>query len=142
MAQDAFEAYFKDRWFHEVSLMTIEGQALDEAHTGVLAEQFYQTPMDFIWYQNTDTSVNGHVTDTEKWVRANIHENNINMKNEQDAINLGLHVNKQRKKVGKHSRFFPVARMLDDGLYRFAKGLSPHCYPNNPDFNFPSPYDS
>lgn len=140
MPQDAFEKMLMERWAHEAATLTIEGQALFESQLPVLYEQFDQTPKHFDWFQNSDISVSGHVTDTEQWVKSYIDEYHYSLLNQDNATNLALHINKQRKKAGKHNRFYPVARMLDDVLYRFAKGLSPNSFPGAPNHCFPNPY--
>ncbi|WP_422466715.1 hypothetical protein [Endozoicomonas sp. ALC013] len=36
--------------------------------------------------------------------------------------------------------FIPMSRMVDDWLFRFARGLSEWAYPQTPDGNFPNPF--
>jgi len=142
-----FEQELKRRWLKEALLMVVDSGAISVERTDKMKEQFAKTTMQFQWFKNTDLSVNGHVTDTEQWIRAGSVLHRINYLGETEAIELGFNINKMRKKVTisaqkkLHERFVPVARLLDDALFRFAQGLSFDQYPATDVGNFPCPYE-
>jgi hypothetical protein len=147
MSMFEFEQEFKRRWLKESLLMAVESGAISVESIDKMKEQFANTTMQFQWFKNTDLSVNGHVTDTEQWIRAGSVLHRINYLGETEAIELAFQINKTRKKVKistekkLHERFVPVARLLDDALFRFAQGLSFNKYSNTDAGNFPCPYE-
>jgi len=147
MSMQEFEQEFKRRWLQESLLMAVESGAISVESIDKMKEQFANATMQFQWFKNTDLSVNGHVTDTEQWIRAGSVLHRINYLGETEAIELAFQINKTRKKVKistekkLHERFVPVARLLDDALFRFAQGLSFNKYPNIDAGDFPSPYE-
>jgi|GEM_PF-576996 len=146
MSMHEFEQVLKRRWLKENTMMAIESGAILPSKVADLETQFNNTPMNFNWFKNTDLSVNGHVSDTEQWIRAGSAEHKTDHLGEREAVDLGFHINKMRKKVkiskqnSLHERFVPVARLLDDALYRFAHGLSYDKYSNTDEGHFPNPY--
>lgn len=147
MTMAEFEQELKRRWLKEILIMAVESGAVNNSDIEVMEKQFIDTTMEFSWFKNTDLSVNGHVTDTEQWIRSGSVLHRINYLGETEAFELAFHINKMRKKVKistkkrLHERFVPVARLLDDALFRFAHGLSADEYPNTEMGNFPSPYE-
>lgn len=139
-----FEKMLRRRWANElVHLMLTHGVFGEEA-VPELFRQFNATPMDFQWFRNTDLSVNGHVADAEQWVKQAFEEYGIRRLDEGEAMGLGKHINQFFKRVkvnGKKGEpFYPVTRLIDDGLFRFAKGLAQNPFPDTPPGDFPSPY--
>ncbi|MBL4909204.1 MAG: hypothetical protein JKX78_04120 [Alteromonadaceae bacterium] len=147
MTMAEFEQELKRRWLKEALIMAVESGAVDSTDTHVMKKQFIDTTMAFTWFKNTDLSVNGHVADTEQWIRSGLVLHRINSLGEIEAFELAFDINKMRKKVKistqkrLHQSFVPVARLLDDALFRFAQGLSADKYPNTDTGNFPSPYE-
>jgi len=141
-----FEQELKRRWLKENTIMAVESGAILPDNVVEVETQFNNSSMNFNWFRNTDLSVNGHVCDTEQWIRAGSALHRTNYLGETEAIELGFHINKMRKKVKiskkkrLHERFVPVARLLDDALFRFAHGLSHDEYPNTEKGLFPNPY--
>ncbi|MFK5949945.1 MAG: hypothetical protein QM500_14370 [Methylococcales bacterium] len=146
MSMLEFEQELKRRWLKETLIMAVESGAVNNADVNIMEKQFIDTTMAFSWFKNTDLSVNGHVADTEQWIRSGSVLHRINYLGETEAFELAFQINKNRKKVKistqkkLHERFVPVARLLDDALFRFAQGLSPDKYPNIHTGNFPNPY--
>ncbi len=105
----------------------------EEAITELL-QRFIAEPVEWLWYRNTDLSVNGHVADAEQWVKQYGDDHGIDQLSELDAQVLETHINqipKRFKVNGQRSEpFIPVTRMVDDGLYRFAGGLMEQDYPS------------
>lgn len=146
MSMCEFEQELKRRWLKENIIMAVESGAILPNNSAKVETQFNKTLMNFNWFKNTDLSVNGHVSDTEQWIRAGSALHRTNYLGETEAIELGFHINKMRKKVKiskqkrLHERFIPIARLLDDALFRFAHGLSHDKYPNTNEGCFPNPY--
>lgn len=129
------------RWANDLAYLSVDSEALTEADLPMMM----QCKKSLVWYRNTDLSVNGHISDAEQWVRQALHDHGLERLSDNDAFGLGDHINKMRKRAKKdlpgNTSFVPVARMLDDGLYRFANGLTNDLYPNTQPGNFPNPYD-
>ncbi|PCI59416.1 MAG: hypothetical protein COB35_11255 [Gammaproteobacteria bacterium] len=146
MTMAEFEQELKRRWLKEALIMAVESGAINNVDVNAMEKQFIYTTMKFSWFKNTDLSVNGHVADTEQWIRSGSVLHRINYLGEIEAFELAFHINKMRKKVKistkkrLHQSFIPVARLLDDALFRFAQGLSADKYPNTDTGDFPSPY--
>lgn len=97
-------------------------------------------------FKNTDLSVNGRVSDAEQWLLDSYAGYGVETLDRAEDIGLGMHINQFLKKSkpysgAKHKEsFLPMSRMVDDWLYRFARGLSQWQYPSTPDGNFPDPF--
>ncbi|MFT5722114.1 MAG: hypothetical protein ACI9W6_002438 [Motiliproteus sp.] len=141
---EAFEKDFLERFEFEIQQLMLESGALELPQLASVKQQFDAQKKTLKWFRNTDMSVNGHVVDAEQWLRQMLDDNGTSYLREKDALGLGDLINKQRKraKQGQSSmqRFYPVARLLDDALYRFASGLADGLYPGTPVGDFPNPY--
>jgi len=141
--QAEFEELFLGRLFIEVVNLMLHYDAIEESVADIVASQFVKETEVFCWFKNMDLSVNGHVSDTESWIRQSSDNNDVTAYNDDDAYGLSMHINEMRKRIaseGRSKRFVPVERMLDDALFRFAKGLAQGSYPDTPNGHFPSPY--
>ncbi len=138
-----FEKELLRRWANDLAYLCVDSKALTENDLPALLQQFIECEKSLVWYRNTDMSVNGHVADAEQWVSQMLAEHSLQRLGEEDAFGLGDHINKLRKRAKKGQgggSFYPVARFLDDGLFRFANGLAKARYPHTAPGNFPSPY--
>lgn len=146
MSMAQFEQELTRRWLKEVLAMATDSGAILPENVSGMKNQFNNTSMTFSWFKNTDLSVNGHVSDTEQWIKHSNDTQRTGQLDEIKAFELGFHINSMKKKVKiskhkqLHERFVPVARLLDDALFRFAQGLSYDEYPNVDAGNFPNPY--
>jgi hypothetical protein len=141
--QAEFEAQFLERLLIEMVNLMLHRGAIEESVADIVASEFTTQEKEFCWFKNTDLSVNGHVSDTESWIRQSGDNNDVTAYNDDEAYGLSMHINEMRKgiaKEGRNSRFVPVERLLDDALFRFAKGLAQNSYPDTPNGHFPSPY--
>jgi len=139
--KETFQSIFWKEWNEQMIHLMLESEAISEHEASSVVKQMLNTPAEFIWYKNTDLSVNGHVSDTEQWVRQNLNEYGLAQYDQEEAFALGLYINKQKKKKSSlKGKFFPVSKMLDDALFHFAKGLADCPYPTALDGNFPNPY--
>ena len=133
-----------DRWGNEYLNLMIKHLVISKELIPLVIEQFEQEHKEIIWYRNTDLSVSGHVSDAEQWVHSYIDQHNIDQLNNDNALDLGHHINNQFKRVknsqGRKEKFHPIPRFLDDGLFRFAKGLAQCDYDDAHRGNFPMPW--
>jgi hypothetical protein len=132
-------------WCHQMAHLMIESEALAHADIPEVFSQFDDAEKEFEWFKNTDLSVNGHVSDTEQWIVQSYEQYGYQQFDEDEAFGLGYHINQMFKKSktpnGKKEKFYPLARFVDDSLYRFANGLSEHCFPETSKHSFPNPYN-
>ena len=95
-------------------------------------------------YRNLDMSINGHIIDTQFWIRDYLIQNNYRYFEADMAQELSEHINNQSKKVkgadGKKRKFMPFERFIDDSLYRFAQGLCDQAIPGCAMGDFPNPH--
>ncbi|OQX35193.1 MAG: hypothetical protein B0D91_11295 [Oceanospirillales bacterium LUC14_002_19_P2] len=137
---------FLQCWAEQCVHMAIECGAVTETSTRDMFDQFLGTSMKLMFFKNTDLSVNGHVTDAEQWLLQAYDRYDIDIMNEEEAFGLGRQINQFRKKAKPYpgarnkESFLPMSRMVDDWLYRFAKGLSEWEYPETKSGDFPSPF--
>ena len=75
------------------------------------------------WVRNTDMSINGHMSDTEQWVKQMLADYDLQYLNEEDATGLAHHINSLQKRANKGQsstkKFIPLDRFIDDGINRF-----------------------
>jgi hypothetical protein len=129
-----FENELRRCWGNAFLHFGLECGAFPEDAIPELLHRFAAEPVEFLWYRNTDLSVNGHVADAEQWIKQYLDDYGIDHLTENDAQRLELHINDIPRRVkvdGKRSEpFIPVIRMVDDGLYRFARGVVMQDYPS------------
>lgn len=141
--QAEFEELFLGRLFIEVANLMLHSGAIEESVADIVASEFTAQNKGFCWFKNTDLSVNGHVSDAESWIRQSSDNNDVTAYSDDEAYGLSMHINEMRKRIakeGRNSRFVPVERLLEDALFRFAKGLANGSYPETPNGHFPCPY--
>ncbi|EDM67421.1 hypothetical protein PE36_17205 [Moritella sp. PE36] len=141
--QAEFEEMFLGRLFIEMVNLMLHSGSIEESVADIVTSQFLSETEGFCWFKNTDLSVNRHVSDTESWIRQSGDNNDVTAYNDDEAYGLSMHINEIRKRIakeGRNGRFVPVVRMLEDTLFRFAKGLARDSYPDTPNGHFPSPY--
>ncbi len=145
LSKDEFAEELLTRFGNEVIHHMLAAEAISEEQVPEVMAQYMSTPKVFSWVRNTDLSVNGHVGDAEKWVRQSTERSNVSNYSKENAISLGIHINQMKKCVTlpnkKRVKFYPVSRIVDDGLFRFAKGLSADRYYHTKPGDFPNPYD-
>ncbi|MGO0308708.1 hypothetical protein ACTL6P_19295 [Endozoicomonas acroporae] len=144
---DEFAERFTKRWARECIHMAIESGATTEAQAQTMYDQFLDMEKGIRFVRNTDLSVNGHVADAEQWLSQSYEDYGVEQLDESEEIGLGMHrINCVHKKARAFpgakpmERFIPMSRMVDDWLFRFARGLSEWAYPETPDGNFPNPF--
>jgi len=141
--QAELEELFLGRLFIEMVNLMLHSGSIEESVADIVTSQFTSEIGVFCWFKNTDLSVNGHVSDTESWIRQSNGRNDVTAYNDDEAYGLSMHINEMHKRIaseGRNKRFIPVARLLDDALFRFAKGLARDSFPDTPNGYFPSPY--
>lgn len=137
-----FEHLLLERWGNESLHLALESGAVSDDELQFMVEAFTHNPVQIEWVSNTDPSVNGHVADASQWLLQSLDAQQLDFYSSDECFGLGLHINKLQKRVGPkpNTPFRPMARMLDDTLYRFASGLSPVHYHNTKVGDFPCPY--
>lgn len=131
-------------WSQSLIELMLENMAISNQNSQNMLQQFADTPFEFEWYKNVDLSVNGHVTDVEQWVWQHMRQYGDLLFQPQQAAQLSLTLNNQIRKARqgqkKAQSFFPAQRMLEDGLFRFARQIteSPFALPGSN--SYPSPY--
>lgn len=95
-------------------------------------------------YRNLDMSTNGHIIDTQLWIREHMIQNGYHSFESAMAQELCEHINNQPKRVkdaeGKKRKFMPSERFIDDSLYRFAQGLCDLTIAGSAMGDFPNPH--
>lgn len=121
--QTEFEELLALHWLQNLAYWLVDTLALDEAQLPEFIEQFAARTQPFSWVKNTDLSVNGHVADAGQWLQQSFQHYARSLPREEECFELGLHINKMFKRVktkGKKAEpFYPVPRLVDDGLKRF-----------------------
>ena len=68
------------------------------------------------WRSNTDLSVNGHIADTEQWLRQELEERGTHYLSEDHARDLGWYLNQQQRRAPRgqdnSGSFIPYQRFL------------------------------
>ena len=146
VSQFDFEDALLQRWGNELMGQLLEHHVITEAEAAIMVLEFQKTEFKFHWVQNTDMSVNGHVSDAEMWLRADEDRYMYKGMTEDEAFSLGMHINQMKKKVSvsqrpkRYERFFPIERFLNDFMLRFSNREIVCPYPLVYLGIFPSPY--
>ncbi|WP_067586059.1 hypothetical protein [Endozoicomonas ascidiicola] len=142
-----FVKRFGRRWANEGVDMAVESGATVEEQVQTMFDQFLAIEKEMFFCRNTDLSVNGHVSDADWWLSGSYENYGHNILTEPEETWLGMErINCVHKKAkpfpgAKHQEsFIPMSRMVDDWLFRFARGLSQWDYPQTPDGDFPNPF--
>ena len=138
---DELEQDFLALWYSELDMHCRINNILHDDQLKRLGVQFDEQPKIVEWYRNTDLSVQGHVSDAGLWLRAYLDENNASQLCVKKGFALGLYVNEKPKRIGKKHKnseiFVPAVCFINDGLFRFARGMNSFT----PDIDdFPNPY--
>lgn len=142
-----FTEQFASRWAREGMYMAVESGATTQDQAQTMYDQFLDMDKEFRFVRNTDLSVNGHVADAEQWLSQSYERYGVKQLDESEEIGLGMQrINCVHKKARlfpdakQMESFIPMSRMVDDWLFRFARGLSEWAYPQTPNGDFPNPF--
>jgi len=120
---EQFEQELLNRWLNELVHHATNSRAVASDDVEVFCDRIEALPKQFQWFRNTDMSVQGHVSDAGQWVTDTLREHNDQSLTLDNALGLGFHINEQSKRAkdsaGKKTRFYPIERLVDDGLDRF-----------------------
>jgi hypothetical protein len=142
----AFEDALLYRWNHELIHQMLRANKINEGEVGKFIDQFDATPFDFHWIQNTDMSVNGHLSDAQYWLESIYNIYGYNCLNLNETLALSADINSCRKKAilsrkpKKYERFYPEQRFVADGLWRFTNKNAPSPHAQKTFNRFPHPY--
>jgi hypothetical protein len=146
MSQYEFEDLLMRQWANELLEILQEHHVIKEDEVTPMVVKFQLTDFEFHWIQNTDMSVNGHVTDAEMWLRSDEDQYYHKAMTEDQAYSLGRHINQFRKKISlnqkpkRFDRFYPIERFSNDFMLRFSNREFSCPYPLVYLGEFPSPY--
>jgi len=109
-------------WLRDLTNWTEETGAETKTVVAQACETMDATDFNFQWVRNTDLSINGHVADANQWLRDVLEQEGVDSLSDELAYLLGRHINQQFKraksKAGGKRRFYPVERLVEDGLNR------------------------
>lgn len=141
---DELEAAFYERWFADIdSWMSMGRFVRSDQQRAQLRKQFTEQgePQR---HRNLDQSINGHIIDTQFWIRDYMDQKRTQEFDQQMAHELCAYINDQPKRVkdakGKRCKFSPLERFLDDSLYRYAYGICDQPIPGCAMGDFPNPH--
>ncbi|WP_375058464.1 hypothetical protein [Zobellella sp. DQSA1] len=136
------ESILLERWGNEALHLALESGAVSDDELPLMVERFFGEAWEIHWVNNSDPSINGHVTDAAQWLKSTLAHEGMDHLDDNHCYGLGLHINQQYKRVGgnRSQPFRPVIRLLDDALFRFGRGLAATSYPDTPVGDFPCPY--
>ncbi len=147
MDQDNFEDGLLLRWGNELIHYMLEEKVINEQQEiQSIVDSIQSKDYKFHWIQNTDASVNGHLTDAQLWVEENYRTYGYAPMDFEECFSLAHHINQFRKKRKisskpvKYERFYPIKRFVADGLFRFSNKGDNDLYPNEVFNKFPHPY--
>jgi hypothetical protein len=143
--QDELQQALCLQWIYSLFELMADNGAVSWEREQQVVDQFYQGLNDICWYRNTDLSINGHVADAEQWVKQTLNDQGKSELDDDLVFDLARHINSMFKRapanLGKKVKFYPVPRFINDGLFRFAKGLSEFEYEGAVVGDFLNPYD-
>jgi hypothetical protein len=146
MNQNNFEGGLILRWGNELIHYMLEEKAIQESDVQSVVDSIQSKDYKFHWIQNTDASVNGHLTDTQQWMEENYRTYGYAPMDFEECFSLAHHVNQFRKKRKistkpvRYERFYPIDRFVEDGLFRFSNKGKKDLHPKEPFKKFPQPY--
>lgn len=146
MQQHDFEGGLILRWGNELIHYMLEEKVINEADVQSVADSIQSQDYKFHWIQNTDASVNGHLTDTQLWVEENYRTYGYEPMDFEECFSLAHHINqfKKKRKISikpiRYERFYPIDRFVEDGLFRFTNRGKKDLHQNEFFNKFPQPY--
>ncbi|MCF6319378.1 MAG: hypothetical protein L3J83_08905 [Proteobacteria bacterium] len=146
MCQYEFEDILLKQWANELLEILQEHHVIIGDEVTSMVVKFQMTDFKFHWIQNTDMSVNGHVSDAEMWLRSDEDQYYHKAMSEDQAYSLGRHINQFRKKATlsqkpkRFDHFYPIERFCNDFMLRFSNREFSCPYPMVYLGEFPNPY--
>ncbi len=146
MDQCDFEGGLILRWGNELIHYMLEDKAIQESEVQSVVDSIQGQDYKFHWIQNTDASVNGHLTDAQLWLEENYRTYGYEPMDFEECFSLAHHINQFRKKRKistkplRYERFYPIERFIADGLFRFSNKDNKDLYPKEAFNKFPQPY--
>lgn len=140
--QAEFEQILLERWGNEALHLALESGAINDDEVPLMVEAFTHHPCQSQWVNNTDLSIQAHISDAGIWLQETLVQDGMDFLDENQCYGLGMYLNGLQKKIASQSskKFRPVTRLLEETLYRFGDGLAEREYPNIKMGNFPCPY--
>ena len=140
--QAEFEQRLLERWGNEALHLAVDSGAINDGEVPLMVEAFTHHPCQSQWVNNSDLSIQAHISDAAMWLQDTLAQDGLDFLDENQCYGLGRHINGLYKKIARQSpkKFRPMMRLLDDTLYRFGDGLAEHAYPRVKMGNFPCPY--
>lgn len=139
--QAEFEQVLLERWGNEALFLALESGAVTDDELPIMVEAFTHHPCQSQWVNNTDLSIQSHISDAGTWLMNTLDDEGTDFLDANHCYGLATHLNRLRRKMrGNKKSFLPMIRFLDDSLYRFGDGLSENAFPGIKVGNFPCPY--
>lgn len=140
--QAEFEQMLLERWGNEALHLALDSGAIHDDELPLMVEAFTHHPCQSRWVNNTDLSIQAHISDAGLWLKDALAQDGLDFLDDNHCYGLGMHINGLQKKIASVSskKFRPMVRLLDDTLYRFGDGLAKDAYPHIKMGNFPCPY--
>lgn len=127
------------RWGNESLHRLVDSGSILKTEAGDVAEQFKSANRSIYWFMNTDVEAYDRCNNAATQVEQYLEAQNLEYLVEDHAIDLGARINGGMIEDNDES-FVPINRFVEDGLFRFAKGMSQENYDNTPAGDYPAPW--
>ena len=129
------------RWGNELIHRMVDSGAIEKGDVEEVAEQFKGCNRRILWYLNSDPVLSDRATDSSQWLEGYLEAFELDHLEEDHTIDLGAHINGQSASTdGIEENKAAMISFVNDGLYRFARGLCREEFEGTEIGDFPYPW--
>ena len=139
------ETDFIARYIEDLTRFAVASGRLRRDQVNQLFHQFMTQSRGYRWWQNCDQAVYGHLVDYQCSVMALLVASGNSYLSAPRAQEMAEYFNANdtsapQGQAPSRESFMPVERFLQDGLYRYAKGMAEQPFAADEEGNFANPY--
>jgi hypothetical protein len=141
------ETDFIARYIEDLTRFAVASGRIRRDQVNELFHQFMTQSRDYRWWQNCDQAVHSHLVDYQCHVMRLLVDSGNSYLSDPRAQEMAEYLNANdtsapQGQVPSRENFMPVERFLQDGLYRYAKGMAEEPFAVDENGNFANPYSA
>lgn len=141
------ETDFIARYIEDLTRFAVASGRIRRDQVNQLFHQFMTQSRDYRWWQNCDQAVHSHLVDYQCSVMRLLVDSGYSYLSAPRAQEMAEYLNASdtsapQGQAPSRANFMPVERFLQDGLYRYAKGIAETPFAADKEGNFANPYSA
>lgn len=139
------ETDFIARYIEDLTRFAVAAGRIRREQVNQLFHQFMSQSRDYRWWQNCDQAVHSHLVDYQCSVMRLLVASGNSYLSASQALEMAEYLNANdtsapQGQAPSRANFMPVERFLQDGLYRYAKGMAEQPFAVDEEGDFANPY--